>query len=257
MLAAIGRPLRVGILTLLQNLALSARMFVWSLAPSSWRGPARRELFRLLRQSLLGGLNATLFLGLLIGAGLVFQGIALAEAADQRELFASVLVRVLVRELAPALVGIIILGRSGLVALAELNALRRSGAARVMSLQGVDMLGVYALPAATAFALASLALGIFFVKVALTTGGALAILLSTTQVALFDSLRDVLRAMRAADVLIFPLKLLLIGGLVGVSAAHTALTAPEDRSTAQLLPSGFVRGALAVLLASAMLSLAG
>lgn len=257
MLAAIGRPFRVGILTLLQNLALSARMLLWSLAPSSWRGPARRELFRLLRQSLLGGLNATLFLGVLIGAGLVFQGIALAGAADQRELLASVLVRVLVRELAPALIGIIILGRSGLVALAELNALRRSGAARVMSLQGVDLLAVYALPAAVAFALASLTLGILFVAVALISGGGLAYLLSSTQVALFDSLLDVLRAMRPADTLIFPLKLLLVGGLIGVSATHTALTAPDERSTAQLLPIGFVRGALAVLVTSALLSLVG
>lgn len=257
MLAAIGRPLRVGVLTLLQNLALSARMTLWALAPSSWRGPARRELFRLLRQSLLGGLNTTLFLGVLIGAGLVFQGIALAGAADQRELLANVLVRVLVRELAPALVGIIILGRSGLVALAELNALRRSGAARVMSLQGVDLLGVYALPAAAAFALASLTLGILFVAVALISGGALAYVLSPTQVALFDSLFDVLRAMRPSDTLIFPLKLILVGGLVGVSAAHTALTAPDDRSTAQLLPTGFVRGALAVLITSALLSLVG
>jgi phospholipid/cholesterol/gamma-HCH transport system permease protein len=141
------------------------------------------------------------------------------------------------------------------VALAELNALRRSGAARLLSLQGVDLMGVYALPAAVAFAMASLTLGILFVAVALISGGALAYLLSSTQVALFDSLMDVLRAMRPADTLIFPLKLILVGGLVGVSASHTALTAPDERSTAQLLPTGFVRGALAVLLASALLSL--
>lgn len=257
MLAAIGRPVRLGFLTLLQNLALCVRVLVRAPAPSSWAGPARRELFRLLRQSLLGGIRATLFLGVLIGAGLVFQGIALAGAAGQRELLASVLVRVLVRELAPALVGIVILGRSGLVALAELNALRRSGSARLLSLQGVDLFGLYALPAAVAFALASLTLGILFVAVALFSGGALAFLLSSTEVALLDSLTDVLRAMRPADTAIFPLKLLVIGGLVGVSAAHTALMAPEERSTAQLLPTGFVRGALAVLLASALLSLAG
>jgi phospholipid/cholesterol/gamma-HCH transport system permease protein len=257
MLAAIGRPFRSGFLTLLQNLALSARVLALSLLPSSWRGPARRELFRLLRQSLLGGLGATLFLGMLIGAGLVFQGIALAGAADQRELLASVLVRVLVRELAPALVGFVILGRSGLLALAELNALRRSGAARLLVLQGVDIFSLYALPAAVAFALASLTLGILFVAVALLSGGALAFLLSSTEVALLDSLRDVLRAMRPADTLLFPLKLLLIGGLVGVSAAHTALSAGAERSTAQLLPTAFVRGALGVLLASALLSLAG
>ncbi len=257
MLAAIGRPFRTGFLTLLQNLALSARVLVLSLSPASWRAPARRQMFRLLRQSLLGGLGATLFLGMLIGAGLVFQGIALAGAADQRELLASVLVRVLVRELAPVLVGFVILGRSGLVALAELNALRRSGAARLLALQGVDIFALYALPAAAAFALACLTLGILFVAVALVSGGTLAFLLSSTEVALLDSLHEVLRAMRPADTLLFPLKLLLLGGLVGVTAAHTALGAAAERSTAQLLPTGFVRGALAVLLASALLSLAG
>jgi hypothetical protein len=46
------------------------------------------------------------------------------------------------------------------------------------------------------------------------------------------------------------------GALVGIVAAFTAFSGDEPRATALLLPSGFVRGVLAVVLSSVVLSLA-
>jgi phospholipid/cholesterol/gamma-HCH transport system permease protein len=142
------------------------------------------------------------------------------------------------------------------VTVAELGALRGSGAARAMTLQGVDLLRLYGAPAAAAFALSAFTLGVLFVAVALVSGGALALALGDQSVTLFDSLDAVLRAMRPVDTLIFPLKLVVAGGLVGVTAAHTALTAPSGASTADLLPVCFVRAVLAILIASVAMSLA-
>ena len=256
MLAAFGRPVRQRVQVFLQLLGLSAQFLAWAVQPFGWRAPERAELFRRLRQSLLGGVAATLVLGLLIGAGLVFQGISWSGAVGQRGLLANVLVTVLVRELAPVLVALLILGRSGMVAVAELGDLRASGAARAMTLQGVDLLRLYGAPAATAFALSAFTLGVLFVAVALISGGALALALGDQTVTLFDSLDAVLRAMRPVDTVIFPLKLLVAGGLVGVTAAHSALTAPSGASTADLLPACFVRAVLAILVASVAMSLA-
>ncbi|UPY39099.1 ABC transporter permease [Sediminicoccus sp. KRV36] len=256
MLAALGSPFRRGVQLVLQLLGLSAQFMAWAVRPLGWRGPERQELFRRLRQSLLGGVLAALVLGLLIGAGLVFQGISWSGVVGQRGLLANVLVTVLVRELAPVLVALLILGRSGMVMVAELGALRGSGAARVLTLQGVDLLRLYGAPASLAFALAAFTLGVFFVAVALISGGALALALGDQSVALLDSLDGVLRAMQPADTVIFPIKLLVAGGLVGVVAAHTALTAPAGASTAELLPVCFVRAVLSILIASVLMSLA-
>lgn len=255
MLAAIGRPFRLGARQLLRLLGLVARLLALAPRPGAWSLAGRRELFRRLRQAMLGGLPATLVLGTLIGAGLIFQAIALAGATGQQALLADVLVRVLVRELAPALIGLLLLGRTGLLIVAELAAMRESGALRALGLQGVDPARLLALPAALACAMAALTLGILFVAVALLTGGAMAFLLGGGQFALLDSLNDVLAAMRPGDALVFPAKLLLAGLLVGAVAVEAVLAAPAAAEAAELLPRAFVRGVLAVLLASALLSL--
>ncbi|MDB5377671.1 MAG: transporter permease [Rubritepida sp.] len=256
MLATLGRPVRRSFLELLHVLALCVHVAAWAMRPIGRPLPERREFFRRLSQALLGGLMPVLVLGVLIGVGLVFQGISWAGVADQRGLLASVLVTVLVRELAPVLIATLILGRSGIAVAAELGALRTSGAERALALQGVDLVRLYAAPAAVAQALACLALGIVFVAVALISGSAFAALLGGQPEALLGSLDDVLRAMRPADVLIFPAKLLVTGGLVGAVVAHTALTAPRNLRTAQLLPACFIRGVLAILCSSVALSLA-
>lgn len=256
MLAAIGRPVRLRVQLVLQLLGLAAQFLGWALRPLGWTTPERIELFRRLRQALLGGVPAAFVLGLLVGAGLIFQGISLAGAVGQRGLLATLLVTVLVRELAPVLIALLILGRSGMVAVAELGALRSSGAARALTLQGVDLLRLHGATTTAALALACFTLGVVFVAVALVSGGALALALGDQSLTLFESLNDVLRAMRPADTLLFPVKLLVAGGMVGVTAVHAALNAPAGTSTAELLPVCFVRAVLAILIASVLLSLA-
>ena len=254
--AAIGRPVRLRVQLVLQLLGLAAQFLGWALRPLGWSAPETAEFFRRLRQALLGGVPAAIGLGLLIGAGLIFQGISWAGVAGQRGLLAEVLVTVLVRELAPVLVALLILGRSGLVALAELSALRQSGAARALTLQGVDLLRLHGAPITAALALACFTLGVIFVAVALVSGGALALALGDQSLTLFESLNGVLRAMRPADTLLFPVKLLVAGGLVGITAVHAALNTPSALGTAELLPICFVRAVLAILIASVLLSLA-
>jgi phospholipid/cholesterol/gamma-HCH transport system permease protein len=62
--------------------------------------------------------------------------------------------------------------------------------------------------------------------------------------------------MRATDFVMFPVKMLSIGALVGLTACITGLTARPGDDTALLLPRGFVRGVLAIMVASLVFSLA-
>lgn len=256
MLAAIGAPVRRGARVVLGIIGLSARLLAIAPQPSNWDPATAREFFRRLRQALLGGLPSTLVVGVLIGAGLVFQGISLADATGQQALFADVLVRVLLRELAPAMVGLLLLGRTGAVIAAEILALRDAGALRTLRMQGVDPVRLLVLPPAIACAFAAFALGVALVAVALLAGGGLAFLLGSGQFGLLDSLNDVLLAMQPADIVSFPAKLLIAGLLVGAVSAQTALAAPPDAEPGRILPRAFVRGVVAVLLSSGLLTLA-
>jgi phospholipid/cholesterol/gamma-HCH transport system permease protein len=257
LLRAIGRPARARLRVILGMLGLAAWIVGRVFRIGTWRRlSVRAEFFRRLRQALIGGVMATLVLGVVVGAGLVFQGIYWLGQAGQRQLLADILVTVLVRELVPVLVSLLILGRSGTVTLAELGAMRSGGGVRALAIQGVDAGLAFALPATVAYALAAFTLGVACAALALITGSFTAFLLGDRTVALLGSLDDVLRAMDPADAVLFPTKLLVLGGLVGVTACFTALSAEESVATAELLPAGFVRGVLAIVVTSALMSLA-
>ncbi len=255
-LARIGRFTRARMLTLLETLAVSAHAARIAVRPASWSVPARAEFRRRLTQAVLGALPATIVLGLVLGLGMVVQAVTWLGFAGQQALLGQVIVTVMVRELVPVLVGLLLLGRSGLVGMIELGAMQRDGTARALASQGVDPMLLLVTPMIVAFALAAFTLGVVFILLALLSGFLTAGLVSGQAQSLPEALDGVLRAMRAIDFAIVPAKLLVIGGLIGAIAAVTGLGRNGAEGTERLLPRGFVRGVLAVVLASAGLSFA-
>jgi hypothetical protein len=66
----------------------------------------------------------------------------------------------------------------------------------------------------------------------------------------------VLRAASPTDFVIFPIKMLAIGLLVAATACLTAFWAGPDDDIGYLISRGFIRGMLAIMVASGLLSLA-
>jgi phospholipid/cholesterol/gamma-HCH transport system permease protein len=157
---------------------------------------------------------------------------------------------------APLLVGIVLLGRSGSAMLAELCHLHSERQLHALQAQGIDPFQILVMPRGVAFALASYTLGIVFILVTLLVGFAIASLLGVVQTSLWSFLDGVLRAMSPRDFLIFPLKMLAIGLLIGTTACLTALSARPEDDVGRLISRGFMRGMLAIMLASGLLSLA-
>jgi phospholipid/cholesterol/gamma-HCH transport system permease protein len=91
---------------------------------------------------------------------------------------------------------------------------------------------------------------------ALFSGFVAGSLLGAVRISAWSFLNRVLLAMRAGDFVVFPAKMILIGLLVGLTSSLTALTATARDAPAQLLPRGFMRGVVGILLASIALSLA-
>ena len=69
-------------------------------------------------------------------------------------------------------------------------------------------------------------------------------------------LGEVVAATERRDFALFAAKLFTIGALVAITSAITGMSATTSDTPSFLLPRGFVRGVLAVLTASALLSAA-
>lgn len=251
----LGRSVRVRASMILTLAALCTGVVTEAVRPRRWRRTVRAEFRRILRYALGGGLLTTMFAAALIGLGMVYQALYWLSVAGQEEQIGTVLVTVLVREVTPVLIGFILLGRSGAVVLTELGHLRAAGEIHALQAQGIDPFLVLVLPRGVAFALSAYTLGMVFIVTTLIVGFVTGSLLGAVQLSIWAFLDHLLTAMRPTDFAIFPVKLVVIGLLVAGTSCLTALAAGAEDDPAKLMPRGFVRGMLAIMLASGLLSL--
>jgi phospholipid/cholesterol/gamma-HCH transport system permease protein len=255
-LGRLGRSVRSHSTFLLLLASLSAGVVSEAIRPSTWRRTIRAEFRRALQQAVGGALSTTLVTAGLIGLVLVSQALYWLGQAGQEGLIGPIVVTVLVREIAPLLVGLIVLGRSGVVIVSEIGGLRLGGQVHAMAAQGLDPFLLLVLPRACALAFGCFTLGVLFVIAALLSGFIVGSLAGAVHIPIESFLDRVLLAMDAEDFAIFPAKMLVIGLLVALTSCLTGLMAAAQDETARLLPRGFVRGVVAILMVSIVFSLA-
>lgn len=236
-------------------IALAAGVVLEAGRPRSWRRPVRREFWRVLHIALTGSLVATCFLAVLGGLGMVYQALYWLHIAGAERSIGNVLVTILVRELAPLLVGVVLLGRAGSVTLSELGELQNEHQVRALRSRGLDPFLYLVMPRGAAFAVASYTLGIVFVLTTLFVGFIAGSLLNVADMSIWSFLDNVLTAAARIDFVLFPLKMLAIGLIVAATACMTVLAAGAEESSASLMARGFMRGMLAVMVTSALFSL--
>jgi phospholipid/cholesterol/gamma-HCH transport system permease protein len=255
-LALVGRGTRARTRFLLLLASLAFGVLREAPRPASWRRTVRAEFRRVLSDAVGGGLPATLVTALLVGLAMVSQTLYWLGQAGESGLIGSVVVTVVVRELAPILVGFILLGRRGIVTVAEIAALRSGGQVEALAAQGLDPFLLLVLPRTVALAIAAFTLAMVFVPAALITGFVAGSLFGAVTTSLWSFLDGVLGAMQAADFVVFPVKMVTIGLLVSLTAGLTGFGAAPGEDVTQTLPRAFIRGTLAILLTSIALSFA-
>jgi phospholipid/cholesterol/gamma-HCH transport system permease protein len=253
-LAWLGRVVGARLRFVLRLMALSTGIVVEALSRTSWHRTVRWEFSRVLGAALTGCLPAIIFVASLVGIGMVYQSIFWLRVAGEEGLIGKVLVLVVLREVAPVLVGIVLLGRGASAMLAELSQLNSEHQLHAMQTQGIDPFQLLVMPRGVSFALAAFTLGMVFMVITLLSGFVIANLLGIMQNSIWYFLDTVLRAASPSDFIVFPLKLLVIGLLIGATSCLTALSAAPDARVGQLISRGFIRGMLAVLLTSGILS---
>lgn len=223
--------------------------------PLSWRQPVRAELRRLLANA--AGRTLPLILGaaVLVGVAMVFQALYWLGAAGQDTLINQVIAGMLIREVAPLVVGLLLAGRNGTMTLIEIGEIRGSARFHLLEASGIDPLLLLVLPRVVAFAIAAPALTVLFVAIALTSGWTMDVVFSARPLDLPSFLDDVVRAMSANDFVLLPVKALLVGAVVALVCCAVPLGAPDlARIPARLVPRGFAYTLLAVLIVSGVVS---
>ena len=253
-LAAVGAAVRGRLSFALQLAALLWGVLREGAAPATWRRTVRHAFAASLTRTVAGSLGTVAVTGVVAGLGLVFEALYWLRTLGQEAQVGRILVVVLVREVAPLLIGVILLGRGGTAVVAELGMLAAEGEASVLRAEGIDLFQVLVLPRAAAFAVAAFTLGVVFVMTALASGFVAGSLGGAVNGSIFAFLDGVLRAMALRDLAVFPVKLLLIGGTVALACCATGLAAQEVDGPSTLMPRGFTRGITGILAVTVLLS---
>jgi phospholipid/cholesterol/gamma-HCH transport system permease protein len=255
-LAAVGEPTVSAVRWLAFVAGLGAAVAAHAVRRGAWRRPVR-DAFRLaLYEAGVRALPAVLIAAVLVGIGMVFQALYWLGTFGQESLVGTLLTTVLVREVAPVVVGLLVLGRSGTATLIALGTLSRGGQIAALDAQGIDPLSLLVMPRVLASAVAGVTLTILFVATALIAGWGAALAISPAELGLLDFLENVLRAMGASNFILLPLKGLMIGLVVSLVACAIVFGAPgiAVRPT-RLVPQGFALMVLAALAVSGIISM--
>lgn len=254
-LAAIGRFVRHQVRFTLMLVGAGWGTIRESMRPNSWRRPVIFEFRHCLRQVVSGGLISTVVTATLAGLMVVSQAAYWLGFAGMAQMTGSILVSVLVREITPILVGIILLGRSGMLSLTEIGLMVLNGEVRTMQARGLDPFLTLVMPRAFAFTLGGFALGMIFALVSLLMGFFVAHSTGAINSSVWTFFFNVLTAMTTWDYLVIPLKFLLVGFFVGLGACISGLTVSNNDTIATLMPRGFARGIMLIMVVNILFML--
>lgn len=238
--------------------ALAASLLAFSLVraaqPSSWRRPVSDAFWSALGFATLGSAVAIVVAAGVIGVGVVAQALVWLEDLGEADAVRSTLLRVLIREVAPVTIGLVLLGRSGLIQLTEMARLRDDGTLRVLQAEGMDPGLLLAMPLILAFGIAAFCNAVAFTLLTMAVGYGGAALLGLSVLGPGELAVSVSRDLGATGVLILPLKSFVIGLVIGAIVSATALQ-PARQDRRLVLPRGFFRCLTALFVVSATLSL--
>jgi phospholipid/cholesterol/gamma-HCH transport system permease protein len=250
-LRAVAGPLR----WLATAAGMSAAVVRQGLRPTSWRRPARAEFVRFMDLAGVQSLPAVAVAGVLVGISLVAHGMYWLNQVGEQDFVFTVIAVVMIREIAPLVVGLLALGRGGLLILDELSELRRDGQYRALDLQGVDPFLTLVMPRVLALALSVFCLTMILLLVAFASGYLTGNLLGAARQTPVEFVVQTFATIGSAGYAVLPLKSLGIGFAIGIVCCLTALEQrPEPGAERRLMPVGFMRSVLAVFLVSGLVS---
>jgi len=257
LLAATGAAVLRRLEAMLVFAAFCTTAVAAALRRDSWRRPVRANFMEALHGVAVQSAGTTLGTGLLLGVVLVTQVVYWLQTAGQIELVGTIVVRLLVREIAPVVVGLIIFGRVGTAILVTLGEARPAGWLRMLERQGVDPMTLLVMPRMLAFSVGAFCLCTLLIMSTLVAGYLIASALGIVTVPIWRFGQNVLFAMDFEDFIVPPAKCMAIGMAIALVCSATALArATQTYELQRLVQRGFARAALAILIVNGVFDLA-
>lgn len=255
LLNVIGTATRSYFRFLLSVLAVSWGVLVESSSPLTWRRTVKYEFKRTLGLAVGGGFFSTFFTASLAGLAVVSQAILWLGATGLTKMTGPILVTVLVRELAPILVGMILLGRNGILTVTECSLLAMGGQLKFFTSMGIDALITIVVPRTWAFTIASFTLGMVFGVISLFMGYLVTYAMGTMHDSIWVFYSNILAAMTGWDYVLVPAKFIVMGFMIGVGSCITGMNVKVSDDPTTLLPKGFTRGILLIMVVNILFTI--
>lgn len=226
-----------------------------SMRPSSWTRTARAELLRQIFFTAVQPLPFITLIALLTGVVLALQGLLWLNVVGQRAFIGQLLVLSLFREMGPLLVGMIVIGRSGLAITGELATMKADGQVLALESQGVDVARSVMLPRCIGLMISSVCLCIWLIAVAVVGGYVAARATGASELPFSAFALRVMEEVGPADAALVLLKGTLPGLATGLICCSVGLSVgASSTEPARALPSAFVRSLVALFVISVTLS---
>lgn len=163
-----------------------------------------------------------------VGITVVVQLVFWVEQAGQSQMLGPLLVGVVARELAPVLIGVVVIVRSGSMMATELGIMRTEGQVAALEAKGISPFIVLVMPRVLAAAVSAFCLTIVFILVALASGYLFGAMVGTGSRDLLLLVDSVSRAVRPKDVFAILSKSILPALFTGASCCIGGLDVGES-----------------------------
>lgn len=191
---------------------------------SSWPRTTRNVF---VRQILFTGVEALQFVSLvaiITGLSVVIQAQIWLGKTGQSQMLGTILVTVIVRELAPLLVNFIIIGRSGTAIAVELANMKVLGEIHLLECQGIDPLLYLIIPRAFAMSVCVFCLTIWFIVISFGGGYLYGVLAGVGAGAPNLFIANILRSVHLPDVISLLAKTFLPGLFTAIICASEGIS---------------------------------
>ncbi len=239
------------------SMAAFCAAMILALRPHSWSPPVRATFARQMLFSAVDAIPSALRFAAAVGVLLIVQvAIWIDQVGMSSEVVAPLLWRVIVREIAPLLACLVVIGRSGIAISAELGTMRASGEVEVLDSQGIDPMTFLVMPRVLAVMLSVFSLAVVIALTMVISGYAVGASMDAIRTTWTGFFAEISQNFDLQDLVFFASKTLIAGGFAGVvcclegmSVTGTLTDVPRATSRAG------IRALTAVFAVSATLSI--
>jgi phospholipid/cholesterol/gamma-HCH transport system permease protein len=237
--------------------AIAASAAVLALHRATWKRTVCTVFMRQVLFTAVDAVGVSLRIGGAVGVLLFVEAANwLDELGTTAEAVAPWMMAFTVRELAPLIANLIVIGRSGVAIATELANMKLHGELDVLDAQGIDVMTYLVVPRVVSAALCVMSLGVVLVAAIFVSGYAVGYLTNAMPLHPGELLESVVAAAGTEDLVCFLAKTIVTGWFVGAICCREGL---RVRAMATEVPSvasrSGVRSLTAVFMVNAALSL--